>query len=102
MSTTKLHRTLTDEEFEQIARRFRLLGEPMRLKIMQAVCKAPHTVTDIVTATGATQANVSKHLALLATAGILTRQKAGQCVYYGIKDQLAMQLCELVRAQLAK
>ena len=91
---------LTDEELEQIARHFRLLGEPMRLKILQAVCQTPHTVTDIVTATGATQANVSKHLALLAAAGILKRKKDGQCVYYGIEDPLAMRLCELVRAQL--
>ena len=101
MSTTKSKRTLTDAELEQIARHFRLLGEPMRLKILQAVCKTPRTVTEIVAATGATQANVSKHLALLATAGILTRQKDGQCVYYGIKDRLAVQLCGLVRAQLA-
>jgi DNA-binding transcriptional ArsR family regulator len=46
-----------------IALHFRLLGEPMRLKILQAVCHEPLTVTEIVTATGATQANVSKHLA---------------------------------------
>ena len=102
MSITKSNRTLTDAELEQIAGRFKMLGEPMRLKILQAVCKTPRTVTDIVTATGATQANVSKHLALLATAGILTRKKDGQCVYYGIKDRLAMQLCELVRSQLAE
>jgi len=101
MSTAKLNRTLTDAELEQIARHFRLLGEPMRLKILQSVCKTPRTVTDIVTATGATQANVSKHLALLATAGILTRKKDGQRVYYGIKNRLAVQLCELVRSQLA-
>ena len=100
MSTTKSKRTLTDAELEQIARHFRLLGEPMRLKILQIVCKTPRTVTEIVAATGATQANVSKHLALLATACILTRKKDGQCVYYGIKDRLAVQLCELVHAQL--
>ena len=40
-------------------------------------------------------------LALLASAGILEREKDGQCVYYGMKDKLVMQLCELVRAQLA-
>jgi len=101
MSTSKSKRTLTDVELELIARHFRLLGEPMRLKILQTVCKTPRTVTEIVAATGATQANVSKHLALLAVAGILTREKDGQCVYYGIKDQLAVRLCELVRSQLA-
>jgi DNA-binding transcriptional ArsR family regulator len=74
----------------------------MRLRILQAVCKQPRTVTDIVAAAGSTQANVSKHLALLAAAGILKRKKDGQRVFYGIKDQLAVKLCELVRAQMAK
>ena len=99
MSTRK--RNLTDEELDLIARHFRLLGEPMRLKILQVVCQKPHTVGDIVAATDATQANVSKHLALLAAAGILKREKDGQCVYYVVKDQLVVKLCELVHAQLA-
>ena len=93
--------SLTEDELGQIARRFKTLGEPMRLKILQAVCKGPRTVGDIVTATGATQANVSKHLSLLAAAGLLTRTKDGQCVYYGMKDQLAVKLCTLVQEQLA-
>lgn len=100
MSTSKAKRLLTDAELEGIALHFRLLGEPMRLKILQAVCHHPRTVTEIVAAVGATQANVSKHLALLAAAGILSRRKDGQSVYYGMKDKLAVQLCELVRANL--
>jgi ArsR family transcriptional regulator len=88
-------------ELEAMAARFRMLGEPMRLRILQAVCRGPLSVNGIVAATGSTQANVSKHLALLAAAGILTRKKEGQCVYYGMKDRLAVKLCELVRAQLA-
>ncbi len=93
---------MTDGELEGIALHFRLLGEPMRLKILQVVCQQARTVTDIVKATGATQANVSKHLSLLATAGILTREKNGQCVYYGLRDQLTVKMCELVRSQLAE
>ena len=100
MSTTKKKRSLTDEELEQIALHFRLLGEPMRLKILQAVCREPRTVGDIVAAVEATQANVSKHLSLLAAAGILTRNKDGQCVYYGLKDELTLKLCALVHEQL--
>ncbi len=73
----------------------------MRLKILQSVCHEPRTVNDIVETTGSTQANVSKHLALLAAAGILARQKDGQRVYYRVKDRLAVKLCKLVRAQLA-
>ena len=100
MSNQKLQTVLTADELGRIAGRFKMLGEPMRLKILQAVCKAPRAVNDIVTATGSTQANVSKHLALLAAAGILEREKDGQNVYYGVKDQLAVKMCELVRTQL--
>ena len=101
MSKGKFRSVVDAEDLQRIATRFKMLGEPMRLRILQAVCREPRTVNDIVTATGSTQANVSKHLALLATAGILTRQKDGQRVYYGMKDPLTVKLCELVRAQMA-
>ena len=98
----KKERLLTDGELAGVARHFKLLGEPMRLKILQAICRQPLMVGDIVAATGATQANVSKHLALLAAGGIVTRQKAGQCVYYGLKDPLTLKLCELVHGEMAR
>ena len=100
MSTEKIPRPLTTVELERIAARFKVLGEPMRLRILQAVCQGPRSVGDIVSATGSTQANVSKHLALLAAAGVLTRKKDGQCVFYGVKDPTMIRICELVRAQL--
>jgi DNA-binding transcriptional ArsR family regulator len=102
MSNGKTGNLLSEEQMEQVALRFRLLGEPMRLKILQAVCREPRTVNGIVTAVGATQANVSKHLALLAGAGILVRQKDGQRVYYCMKDQLAMKLCALIHKHLGE
>jgi DNA-binding transcriptional ArsR family regulator len=102
MSNQKTKRLLTDVELQRVATHFRLLGEPMRLKILQSVCRQRRSVGEIVAATGATQANISKHLALLASAGILTREKGGQSVYYGMKDQLAVKLCELVHEQLAR
>lgn len=101
MSNKKTMPVLKPGELERVAARFKILGEPMRLKIMQAVCKQSKMVNDIVTATGSTQANVSKHLALLAAAGILQRERNGQCVYYGLKDKLVVKMCELVRAQIA-
>ena len=101
MSNEKFSRMAAPKELEQVAARFKLLGEPMRLKILQALCRGPRTVNGIVAATGSTQANVSKHLALLAAGGVLTRKKQGQCVYYGMKDRLVMRLCELVHSQPA-
>jgi ArsR family transcriptional regulator len=100
MSKRKSQALLTDAELDHLATRFKLLGEPMRLRILQAVCHDPKSVNEIVEATGSTQANVSKHLTLLASAGILSRKKEGQCVYYGMKDAMVMQLCSMVRSQI--
>jgi DNA-binding transcriptional ArsR family regulator len=58
-------------------------------------------VNDIVTAVGATQANVSKHLSLLAAAGLLTRERRGQSVFYGMKDPLIMKVCALMHAHIS-
>ena len=100
MSTGKFDPFLTESQLDEVALRFRLLREPMRLRILQAVCRQRRTVNEIVAAVGATQANVSKHLALLSGAGILARQKKGQRVYYGMKDPLAVKLCALVHKHL--
>ncbi|MGD0740001.1 MAG: metalloregulator ArsR/SmtB family transcription factor [Terracidiphilus sp.] len=102
MSNAKTSRDLTDAELDKVAGQFRLLGEPMRLKILQALCAKPLTVGEIVEATGATQSNISKHLSLLASAGVITRQKDGQFVYYGMSNPLTMKLCELVHKELLK
>jgi|SRR5215472_1811200 len=102
MSSAKTRQNLTDAEVEKVAEQFSLLGEPMRLRILQAVCERPLAVGEIVAATGATQSNISKHLSLLATAGMITRHKDGQFVYYGISNPLTMKLCELVHKELLK
>lgn len=96
----KNKRDLTDAELEKVAGQFRLLGEPMRLKILQALCGRPLAVGEIVTVTGATQSNISKHLSLLSSAGIITRHKDGQFVYYAMANPLTMKLCELVHREL--
>jgi len=102
MSSVHAARDLTDTELKKVAGQFRLLGEPMRLKILQALCQRPLAVGEIVAATGATQSNISKHLALLASAGIITRQKDRQFVYYEMSNVLTMKLCELVHKELLK
>ena len=100
MSRNNSTRDLTDPELEKVAEQFHLLGEPMRLKILQAICRRPLAVGDIVAATGATQSNVSRHLSLLAAAGVITRHKDGQFVYYELSSPLTMKLCELVHKEL--
>jgi len=102
MSTPNKTRTLTDQELDRVAQQFRLLGESMRLRILQVICRKPLTVNEIVEATGANQSNISKHLSLLASAGIITRQKEGQFVFYCLSDPMTLKLCELVHGQVAE
>jgi DNA-binding transcriptional ArsR family regulator len=96
---------LSDEAIEMIAARFKLLGESTRLKLLIALEHGERNVTELVAAVGVGQANVSRHLAALSTAGLVARRKEGVSVYYSIVDSAIFNLCEHVcgslRQQLA-
>ena len=81
---------------ELIARRFRVIGEPMRIRLLDHLREGEASVNELTEALGASQQNVSKHLAVLAEAGILGRRKAGFPVYYRIVDEGVFALCEQV------
>lgn len=85
-----------------IAERFRLLGDPMRLRILQTLKAGEMSVAELVAATGAAQANVSKHLKLLAQAGLVERRKAGLRVYYSVTDPRVFELCDVVCGSLSQ
>lgn len=82
-------------DFEIVAGRFKALGEPARLQILDCVRQRERTVSDIVGVTGLGQANVSKHLQVLYAAGFVTRRKDGVCTYYGA-DARVPGLCRMV------
>jgi ArsR family transcriptional regulator len=85
---------LPDEIAELIARRFRLLAEPMRIKLLDRLHSGEASVQELADGVGTTQQNVSKHLAALADAGVLGRRKQGNFVYYRVVDDGIWQLCE--------
>lgn len=87
---------LSDEALALIARRFKALSEPMRLKLVMSLMSGPMNVGQLVEASGASQANVSRHLQTLTDAGLLFREKKGLFVYYRISDSSVFDLCELV------
>jgi DNA-binding transcriptional ArsR family regulator len=81
---------------EAIAERFRVLGEPMRIRLLDALRVAPATVQELQQATGASQQNVSKHLGLLLRSGLVSRSKEGNFSLYEIADEGVFELCEQV------
>ena len=92
---------LSDEVLEVIAGRFKLLAEPARLKILHALQGGELTVTALIQKTGFGQANVSKHLALLAASGMVGRRREQAHVYYVITDPVVFEICEIVCERLA-
>jgi len=89
------------EVVHQVAEYFSVLGEPMRLKILNLLRDGEKCVQDLVEATNTSQANVSKHLKVMMQAGILQRRSKGTLAYYSVEDDLIFELCNLVCDRLA-
>jgi len=83
-----------------MARRFRVLGEPTRIRLVDRLREGEASVGELTEALGATQQNVSKHLGLLTEARVLARRKGGNRVYYRIADEAVLALCEEVCGSL--
>jgi DNA-binding transcriptional ArsR family regulator len=93
---------LDDRALIHVADYFRALAEPSRLKIINALRDGEHNVGELTELCACSQANVSKHLTLLAQAGLVAREARGTSVYYRIADPTIYQLCDLVCGQLAQ
>ncbi|MCB1125136.1 MAG: winged helix-turn-helix transcriptional regulator [Verrucomicrobiae bacterium] len=102
MPRTSSSRKLTDTALELIARRFQVLSDPLRLKLIIALEQGEKMVKELMAATDKPQATVSRQLQVLADAGILARRRAGTCVFYRIADPAIMVLCETVCGSLQK
>lgn len=87
---------LPDPVVDLIARRFRVLGEPMRIRILDRLRDGEATVNDLTEALETSQQNVSKHLGVLHDAGIVSRRKDANHVRYSIADEGVLELCEQV------
>jgi DNA-binding transcriptional ArsR family regulator len=87
---------LPDPIVELVARRFRVIGEPMRIRILDRLRDGETSVLELADALGSSQQNVSKHLGVLHDAGIVSRRKSGTHAYYAIEDRSVLDLCEQV------
>jgi DNA-binding transcriptional ArsR family regulator len=81
---------------ELIAKRFRVLSETIRLRLINQLRGGEMSVNELTAGLGSSQPNVSKHLKILAESGILRREQRGNTVYYAIADPSIFQLCEVV------
>jgi ArsR family transcriptional regulator len=87
---------LNEKTRERVAARFRALGEPMRLKILERLFRGEASVNEILEDVGGTQANVSKHLSVLFAERLLERRKEGTRTLYAIADPMLEKICAIV------
>ncbi len=87
---------LPEPLIESGAQRFRVLGEPMRIKLLDRLREGDATVGGCRKALGASQQNVSKHLGVLHAAGMVSRTKDGNHTRYAIADPAVFELCDQV------
>jgi DNA-binding transcriptional ArsR family regulator len=93
-------RPLTHEAMVMIARRFGVLSDPMRIRLLHGLHDGEKNVSALVKLSGGSQTNVSRHLQTLADAGIVSRRKEGAQAFYSIGDPTIFDLCELVCGSL--
>lgn len=96
MPGVEMPHPLPDPLVDLIADRFRVLGEPMRIRILDRLREGEATVGELADALGTSQQNVSKHVGVLARAGLVRREKDGNAVRCAIADPSVLELCEQV------
>lgn len=81
---------------DEIAEWLKAMADPTRLRILHAMQKGEKCVTDLLEGMECSQANVSKHLAILRKAGLVECRREGSSVYYRIADPAVYEICGTV------
>ncbi len=87
--------------FAVVANCFGALSNPTRLKLLHTICQDEQSVSAIVAATGTTQTNASRHLALMHQAGVVSRRREGNTIYYRVADPAIVEICRSVCVRIA-
>lgn len=86
----------TDELLLHIADRLKALADPTRLRLLHLMEDGELCVGDLTEAVDGSQANVSKHLAVLRSAGLVRSRRAGMNVCYSLADPVVLEICDLM------
>src|SRR5437879_3567982 len=90
-----------DDGVEVVARFFRALGDPARLRLLEFLLPAEHTVSECVAHIGLSQGRVSVHLACLADCGYVQVRRSGRFAWYKVADPRVADLVMLARSLAA-
>ena len=92
---------LTDKAiFEMQSEICKTLTNPKRIEILNTLRTDEKTVTELVSALGASKANVSQHLAVMRHKGILATRRVGVKIYYRVANPKVIEACTLMKEVL--
>ncbi len=98
--TQEQPKKLSDATLRLIAAQFRALSEPVRLRLLNSLMERDRSVGELVELSGTGQANVSKHLAVLRDAGMVSTRREGLRTMCRLSDPVIRHLCEIMCARL--
>jgi DNA-binding transcriptional ArsR family regulator len=87
---------------EMVAKFFRALGDPARLRLLEFLLHEEHSVTECVENVGLSQGRVSVHLACLSDCGYVVARREGRFAYYRVADPRVAELVSLARSLAAE
>jgi len=87
---------------ERVSEIFKVLSEPMRLRLLDSLRSGEKNVTELIKLTGAQQANVSKHLGIMRKAGVVSARRKSLNVFYSVKEKRFFTLCDNICEYLAR
>jgi|DewCreStandDraft_4_1066084.scaffolds.fasta_scaffold00138_89 DNA-binding transcriptional ArsR family regulator len=87
---------LSDNELDMLSRKFKILSEPTRLKILRALMDGEKCVNEIIQETGLVQSNVSKQLKKLEQGNIIECRPQKVQRFYKVIDETVFQLCRIL------
>ncbi|HSG29294.1 MAG TPA: metalloregulator ArsR/SmtB family transcription factor [Candidatus Krumholzibacterium sp.] len=85
-----------DIPFDLIARRLKAMAEPSRLRLLHLLGGESMNVSELVEASGQSQAGVSKHLRILRQEGLVETRRVQRMVYYSLSSGLTREICDSV------
>lgn len=89
------------DEVGTVAKFFRALGDPSRLRLLEFLLDGEHSVSECVSRIGLSQGRISTHLACLADCGYVQARREGRWCYYRVTDPRVAELVTLARALAA-
>ncbi|GII95461.1 ArsR/SmtB family transcription factor [Sinosporangium siamense] len=81
---------------------FRMLGHPIRIRILELLCEGPRPVRELLAETGAEASNLSQHLAMLRKAGIVTSTRELSGAVYALATPEVAEMMAAARRLLTR